>query len=89
MVDRAFRAATGRVAAERGRLERVAASLRAVGPAATLARGYSIARREDGSVVRDPHQVAAGDQLEVVVHEGTIATRVGSTRRASPEELIG
>ncbi|MFN2484001.1 MAG: exodeoxyribonuclease VII large subunit [Candidatus Limnocylindria bacterium] len=89
LLDRGFRAAAGRVAAERGRLEQVAAGLRAVGPAATLARGYAIARREDGTVVRDPEQVRPGDALDVVVHAGTIGAQVRSTRHARPEELIG
>jgi len=62
--------------------------LRALGPAATLARGYAVARLADGTVVRSPGQVARGDALEVVVLAGRMATTVESTSEAPAEELL-
>jgi exodeoxyribonuclease VII large subunit len=46
-------------------LRHTTARLRALSPAATLQRGYAIVRRADGTVVRDPAQVTAGESLHV------------------------
>lgn len=51
------------------------ASLRALSPGATLARGYAIAHVGDGVIVRDATQAPAGAQLVVTVAEGSIAAR--------------
>jgi exodeoxyribonuclease VII large subunit len=62
-------------------------ALRALSPAATLERGYAVARLADGTIVRNPAQAAPGEPLEVVVARGTIATRVESTA-GSDEEVL-
>jgi exodeoxyribonuclease VII large subunit len=55
------------------------ASLAALGPQATLDRGYAIVRRKsDGAVVRDPGEAAAGTRLSVRVARGELAARVES-----------
>jgi exodeoxyribonuclease VII large subunit len=84
LVDRAERALRGRVARERLTLEARRDALRALGPQATLDRGYAVARLADGNVVRDPAQAPSGSALEVVVARGTMQTRVESTH--VPEE---
>ncbi|MDQ4213947.1 exodeoxyribonuclease VII large subunit [Microbacterium capsulatum] len=48
------------------------ASLRALSPAATLARGYAIAHRDDGVIVREPADAPAGTALTVTVDRGAI-----------------
>ena len=63
-------------------------SLRALGPLATLDRGYAVARRADGSIVRDPSDVTTGDALEVVVARGAVDTRVTAVRPGAVEELL-
>lgn len=51
------------------------ASLRALSPAATLERGYAIAHRDDGSIVRDAQDAPAGTTLTVTVARGSIRTQ--------------
>lgn len=63
----------GRVAAE------LRASLRALSPASTLARGYAIAQGEDGRVIRDAASAPAGAKLLVTVERGVIAARSEGT----------
>jgi len=89
LLDRGARALVGRVARERATLDGLQAGLRALGPAATLARGYAVARRPDGRIVRAPGEVAAGDPMEVVVQGGRLETRIESTTTQSAEELLG
>ncbi|RLK51029.1 exodeoxyribonuclease VII large subunit [Alkalispirillum mobile] len=66
----------------RHRLGSIGRELNAVSPLATLSRGYAIARQgEDGPVIRDVTQVAAGDAVRVRVHQGAMdctVTRVYS-----------
>ena len=68
VVDRAVHAA------ERTTSE-LRASLRALSPASTLARGYAIAQGEDGHVVRDAGAAPAGTKLVITVERGVIAAR--------------
>ncbi|ANW18348.1 exodeoxyribonuclease VII large subunit [Streptomyces clavuligerus] len=48
----------------------------ALSPAATLERGYAVLQRPDGAVVRDPDEVAAGEELRARVARGTFPVRV-------------
>ena len=61
--------AQGRRAAE------LRATLRALSPAATLARGYAIAHLSDGVIVRDAVQAPAGAAVAVTVGRGSFAAR--------------
>jgi len=88
LVDRGHRATLARMERQRIALDGLRDGLRALGPAATLARGYAVARLADGTVVRSPGQVARGDALEVVVLAGRMATTVESTSEAPAEELL-
>jgi exodeoxyribonuclease VII large subunit len=85
LVDRGHRALTARAASERGAVNAMADALRALSPAATLERGYAVARLADGTVVRDPRQASAGAELRVTVARGTLSTRVEGETTA--EEL--
>ncbi len=89
LVDRSHRALTSRTARERASLAGLADSLRALSPAATLDRGYAVARLADGTIVRDPIQAAVGDPLNVTVARGTLSTRVEATQADyATEELL-
>ncbi|MGH2455615.1 MAG: exodeoxyribonuclease VII large subunit [Candidatus Limnocylindria bacterium] len=89
LIDRAQRALTARTERERATLHRLADGLRALSPAATLERGYAVARLADGSVVRDPGQAAPGSALNVTVARGTLSTRVErSEHRDANQELL-
>jgi Exonuclease VII, large subunit len=50
--------------------------LRARDPAQVLARGYSIVRTEDGSVVRSVRQIAHGSTLQTRLTDGTVESTV-------------
>jgi exodeoxyribonuclease VII large subunit len=66
-----------RLAAARSALQRNAASLQALGPQATLDRGYAIVRRSsDGSVVREPADAPPGTKLAITVARGEVAASV-------------
>ena len=81
LLDRGHRALGARVERERAAVLGLADSVRALSPAATLQRGYAVARLADGTIVRDPAQAAAGDPLEVVVARGTLSARIVGTAR--------
>jgi len=53
-----------------------AASLDALSPLGVLQRGYAIAQKEDGTLLRDASAVAAGDPISVRLAKGKIAARV-------------
>jgi exodeoxyribonuclease VII large subunit len=66
-----------RLAEARIGLGRSAASLAALGPQATLDRGYAIVRRHaDGAVVREPADAPTGELLAIRVARGDVAARV-------------
>jgi exodeoxyribonuclease VII large subunit len=52
------------------RLDGLIARLASLGPLATLARGYAIVRREDGTVIRSVRAVAPGDAFTVRLADG-------------------
>ncbi|HYO44183.1 MAG TPA: exodeoxyribonuclease VII large subunit [Candidatus Limnocylindrales bacterium] len=70
IVDARLRAAAAALVAAR-------ASLGALGPGATLARGYAIVREgregRDGAILRDPTDAPAGTPLRVTLARGTLA----------------
>jgi len=68
------------------RLERATEKLAALGPQAVLARGYSIARLSDGTVVRSFRQVQPGTTAEVVFAEGSAEVQVKKTAPPLREE---
>lgn len=66
----------GVLANEERHLASLAARARVLDPAHLLARGWSITRREDGTVVRDPGDVAPGDVLSTQLARGSVRSRV-------------
>ncbi|EAR56524.1 exodeoxyribonuclease VII large subunit [Photobacterium sp. SKA34] len=54
----------------------IAEKLETVSPLATLARGYSITRNEQGDVIRNTSQVKHGDKLITTVTDGDIHSSV-------------
>ncbi|MGD9701622.1 MAG: exodeoxyribonuclease VII large subunit [Acidimicrobiia bacterium] len=76
--------AAGRVGAEARRhlrtstlvIDNVEARVRGLDPASTLARGWSITRRADGSLVRHPDDVQPGEEIVTMVSGGDIRSRV-------------
>ncbi len=62
------------------RLGKLSASLEHLSPHAVLQRGYSLARRADGSIVRSSAQLAAGDALRLTFSEGEAEAQVLRTK---------
>ena len=61
-----------------------AARIAAVDPAVQLARGWSITRRADGSVVRSTADIDVGERVLTRVIDGTFASDVHSTHGSDP-----
>lgn len=59
-------------------LRGLARSLEAVSPLATVARGYALVTKDDGTLVRSVAQVETGDRVTARVADGQMALRVES-----------
>ncbi len=59
----------------------LAASLEAMSPLKVLARGYSIARTENGAVLKCASQVKAGESVSIRLHRGEVDCRVEQVRK--------
>jgi exodeoxyribonuclease VII large subunit len=64
------------VQASAHRLHLAQHKLDAVSPLATLARGFAVLTRADGSVITDASSVAVGDEIRARVHRGALRARV-------------
>jgi exodeoxyribonuclease VII large subunit len=73
-------AASRRVAAAAQRLALAQRALNAVSPLATLARGFAIVTRADGTLVTDAAALAAGEVIEARVARGILTARVTGRR---------
>lgn len=69
-------------------LAAIEAQVRALDPARTLARGWSITRRADGTVVRTPTDVAEGDEIVTTVAQGEVASTVTAARTHPDDDPI-
>jgi exodeoxyribonuclease VII large subunit len=76
--ERGRRAALACVGEARTDVARLAARVTALSPQATLDRGYAVLQRDDGSAVRDPAEVSAGEDLVARVAAGRIPVRVSA-----------
>ena len=65
-----------RIAAEKERFVRQAAALDALSPLKVLGRGYSMAKTEAGTLLRDIDSVSAGDKIDVMLARGELRCRV-------------
>ena len=82
------RAVETRLREVRAQAASAGARLRSVGPAAVLARGFSIAVGPDGRVIRSASEVAAGGSLAVAVADGLIETTVSDATAGDPFEAL-
>ena len=77
------RASTRRLEAAKARLRSASALVSAVAPERTLARGFSITRAADGSIVRE--MPAAGDTISTQTQRAVFASVVDHSRTTSPQ----
>jgi exodeoxyribonuclease VII large subunit len=80
LADRGRRAMQGAVRMARARLAAAAERLQALSPLAVLERGYAIARREDGNVIRAAAEVALDDVVDITFRRGGARARIVSRR---------
>jgi len=73
--DRARSVLISRLDAANNDVRHLAARVRALSPAATLERGYSIVLAEDGSIVRDSEAVPEGSVLDIRLAHGRLRAR--------------
>lgn len=96
MLPRAADRETARLATLRGRMEVLgraavsrfegqvglaAARLHDLSPLATVARGYAVARSEEGGLVKSIEQAPVGSRIGVTVSDGELTCRVEGARR--------
>ncbi len=72
---RMIHGASGKLGTSRAALGRLCAGLDAMSPLKVLARGYAIATRE-GGVITSVGQAQDGDQISVLVSDGTLSCQV-------------
>ncbi len=68
-----------RLGEEKRRFAQIAAKMEAYDPFAVIARGYAIAEKEDGTLVRSVSAVKKNDPLTVTVEDGKILCTVDGT----------
>lgn len=85
MSGRLERAMAHRLASEHRRLDAHDRQLRAVGPQAVLARGYSYTTLADGRLVRSASTVSAGDELVTTLADGRVRSTVGGAGPGKPK----
>lgn len=61
---------------ERGKLERLAATMDALSPLKVLARGYAVVTGEDGVVLRQAGQVDSGERVTIRLAEGELSAQI-------------
>ena len=78
LASRLHRVANRSITKRREELDSMARELHAIGPAQVLARGYSLTIGADGKAVRSVAQVPAGSEIETVLSDGRVRSRVES-----------
>jgi exodeoxyribonuclease VII large subunit len=76
-----LRRVSRRLDAAASSLDAVAERVRLLDPVTTLARGWSITRGPNGTVIRSTADLRVGDMISTVVADGTIASRVEDISR--------
>ncbi|MDZ4834247.1 MAG: exodeoxyribonuclease VII large subunit [Candidatus Melainabacteria bacterium] len=69
-----------RIATSRHRWWQQSQKLQALGPQQVLGRGFSVIRKEDGTIIRDFSSVHPGDRLEALLESGRLIVEVKETQ---------
>jgi exodeoxyribonuclease VII large subunit len=78
---RSLRALRSQLRLRQAAIDGLAQTLRVVGPAAVLARGYAVVRHTPkGGVVKSVSEVDVGDRLDVLLHDGQFTAVAGEKR---------
>jgi len=76
ITQRLNRATSDAVHRRRDRLNALQRQLDAVGPKRVLQRGYTYTTTADGQLIRSTHDVAPGQRIKTVLHDGEFTSRV-------------
>ncbi len=63
---------------------KIAHTLEALSPLAVLERGYAIAQKVDGRVIRSAGEVGAGEPIVVRLHDGKLSATVTAAEKSQP-----
>lgn len=74
-----------RIEKHQARLQLLTGQLDALSPLKTLSRGYSVARREDGSVVKSTKELTAGDTVSLLFADGTAVAEIQQIEKKKGE----
>ena len=74
-----------RVGGEKQRFASLCASLDAMSPLKVLARGYAVARKGSGSVIRSAAEVSVGERIGVLLGEGSLVCTVNEIEMGGNE----
>ncbi len=80
---RLLRAGAALTRPQRQRVQQAAARLQALSPTAVLQRGYALAFRADGTLLRSADEVHAGDEITTRLASGALRLRVLHTESSS------
>ena len=76
------------VKVSRSRFAETVGRLESLSPLGVLARGYSLTRLPTGAVVRSAGQVAVGDPLEILLHQGALGARVTGVKERDERHQV-
>jgi len=80
--------AAHQVKTSRARFAETVGRLESLSPLAVLSRGYGVTRLASGEVVRSAGQVAVGDPLEILLHQGALGARVTEVRERDERHQV-
>jgi exodeoxyribonuclease VII large subunit len=80
--------AAHQVKTSRARFAETVGRLESLSPLAVLSRGYGVTRLASGEVVRSAAQVAVGDPLEILLHQGALGARVTEVRERDERHQV-
>jgi exodeoxyribonuclease VII large subunit len=86
VVERLGTQAPRLLVAEERHLAGLEARVRSLDPVNVLARGWTITRTADGTIVRSPDDVAEGDVISTQLAAGSVTSRVETGRAAGTEQ---
>jgi Exonuclease VII, large subunit. len=76
-----------RLEKQRSRLAGLAGRLDALSPLTVLSRGYAIAQKEDGSVIKSVKNMTAGERISVRVADGRFAAVFDRVLDSFPDKV--
>ncbi len=76
------------VKVSRSRFAESVGRLESLSPLGVLARGYSLTRLSSGAVVRNAGQVAVGDPLEILLHQGALGALVTDVKERDDRHQV-